>query len=105
MSYPYDESDLRVTPNTFRALEQVAAERRRQESKWGEQNHAPPVYLTILGEEFGEACQAALNITSPGEKGMDTAALAEAALRKELVQIAAVAVAAIECLDRGAWKK
>ena len=36
---------------------------------------------------------------------MDTPALAEAALRKELVQVAAVAIAAIECLDRGAWKK
>lgn len=43
-------------------LDEVEAERHRQEGKWGPQSHDPRVWLTILGEEFGEACQAALRI-------------------------------------------
>lgn len=69
------------------ALTEVVTERARQEQKWGEQNHAPDRWMTILGEEFGEACKGAL------EQDWDN-------YREELVQVAAVAVAAIECLDR-----
>ena len=69
------------------ALQDIMEERARQEAKWGEQNHYPHTWLVILGEEFGEACQAALE-----ERFAD--------YRKELVQVAAVAIAAIECIDR-----
>ena len=70
------------------ALESVVAERKRQDEKWGIQNHHFGVWLTILGEEFGEACKAALEFDGPR-------------YRCELVQTAAVACAAIEAYDRG----
>jgi NTP pyrophosphatase (non-canonical NTP hydrolase) len=80
-----------------RVLIDVLAERVRQERKWGEQNHDPFVYGAILSEEVGEAAQAALKAGGEGGKTL-------ADLRVELVQVAAVAVAFIECLDRGKWE-
>lgn len=77
------------------ALYDVNAERDRQEAKWGEQNHDPFTYLTVLGEEFGELCQAALHARFGGP--------ASVKLREEAVQTAAVALAIVECLDRGKW--
>lgn len=103
-------------------LEEIQEERSRQDAKWGEQNH-PMVHLDefynashyvtlaqgerhycdrrfaegtgswelILNEEVAEAYeQAALGAT---EK-----------LREELIQVAAVVVAMIECIDRGQKK-
>lgn len=67
---------------------EIREERRRQDAKWGEQNHAPPYWLSILMEEVGETSMAMLQ-----QKAAD--------YRKELVQIAAVCVAAIESFDRG----
>lgn len=84
-----------MSTKTQDVLIEVLHERVRQDTKWGEQNHQPFLYLTILGEEYGEACQAALKATYDGGPLAD--------LREELVQIAAVAVAAIECLDRNKW--
>ena len=77
---------------------EVLAERKRQDEKWGEQNHQPFIWMNILGEEFGEVCQAALQAYFPndGDKTLTD-------YRKELIETAAVAIAAIECLDRGNW--
>ena len=75
-----------------RAIQDIKAERQRQDAKWGEQNHEAPTWLMILGEEYGEACKAACNA------GFDNADWAE--YRKELVQVAAVTVAMIEAYDR-----
>lgn len=36
-------------------LQEVFAERDRQEAKWGEQKHKPAMWAAILAEEFGEA--------------------------------------------------
>jgi len=69
----------------------VVDERKRQDDKWGEQNHNPERWLAILGEEVGEACKAVLEGDAEG-------------YRKELVQVAAVAVAAVENLDRAEAK-
>ena len=77
---------------TTEAMMSVQAERRRQDEKWGEQNHGIMEWLSVLGEEVGEACQAA-NIHH--WNGGDITPL-----RTELVHVAAVALAAIECLDR-----
>jgi NTP pyrophosphatase (non-canonical NTP hydrolase) len=77
------------------AMESVIEERVRQEKKWGQQDNDPFVYLTVLGEEFGELCQAALH-TRFGGKAADK-------LREEAVHTAAVALAIVECLDRGLW--
>ena len=48
---------------TEQAIYPLAAERRRQDQKWGRQRHAITHWLGILGEEFGEACQAALELS------------------------------------------
>ena len=39
-------------------LESIKDERRAQFSKWGEQNHNPDKWYTILGDEFGEVGKA-----------------------------------------------
>lgn len=68
----------------------VMLERERQNEKWGVQRHENPgKWLAILGEEFGEACQAAMG---PLELGTvkDTDAQD---LYTELIQVAAVACA------------
>ncbi|MGI0011926.1 MAG: hypothetical protein ACREBU_00570 [Nitrososphaera sp.] len=41
-------------------LAEVREERKRQESKWGPQTHAPIKWLAILMEEVGEAAKDAL---------------------------------------------
>lgn len=77
-----------------RVLDEVSDERRRQDAKWGQQNHDPFRYLAILTEEVGEAAQAAVQADmEPGGKTWDD-------YRQELIQAAAVAVAAVECFDR-----
>lgn len=78
-----------------RAVADVLAERERQDIKWGEQNHDPFTFLTILGEEYGETCQAALHLKFGGHAADN--------LREELVHTAAVALQFIQCLDRGDW--
>jgi NTP pyrophosphatase (non-canonical NTP hydrolase) len=79
-----------------KALMSVLQERQRQDEKWGEQNHDPAVYLTVLVEEVGEFAQATLHDRYGGS--------AATGLRAEAVQVAAVALAIVECLDRGKWK-
>ena len=77
------------------ALSDVLSERKRQDRKWGEQNHEPLVWLAILGEEYGEACAALLQRHLVGSRKH----------RDELVQVAAVALAAIESFDRRYYNK
>lgn len=70
----------------------IMQERVDQNVKWGEQNHDDATWSLILGEEVGEACQAALHDRFGGDHA--------GTLRDELVQVAAVVVQWIECLDR-----
>ena len=88
-----------MVSSTTAVLLQVADERKRQEDKWGQQNHDPFTYLAILGEEFGEACQVAVQATMEPDKNTTWDDY-----RDELIQIAAVAVAMVECLDRNVNK-
>jgi hypothetical protein len=74
-------------------LQDVYIERFRQDSKWGIQNHNARDWSLILAEELGEVIKEANEIHFR-KKGTDM-------YRMELVQVAAVAVAAIESLDRG----
>lgn len=74
------------------AVRDALKERARQDQKWGEQNHHPYKWLAILGEEFGESSKAVLE-DAPEE------------YREEMVQVAAVALAAIESFDRSKWAK
>ncbi len=80
-----------------RTTNEVRAERFAQERRWGEQNHSPMEWLSILVEEVGEACQAA-NKAHWNDASWNDASWND--YRTELVQVAAVACAAIECLDR-----
>lgn len=96
-----DIIDYRLVIKETKALEDVIRERVRQDEKWGIQNHDIFLYLTILGEEFGETCQAALEARFGKDKA--TEPLRYLKLREEAVQTAAVALAIVECLDRGAW--
>ena len=80
-----------------KALRDVLEERKRQDKKFGQQDHDPFVYLNVLMEEVGETSQAALQTVFGGDEGgLDH-------LRKEAVEVAAVALAIVECLDRGQW--
>jgi NTP pyrophosphatase (non-canonical NTP hydrolase) len=78
------ERDIILRENIF--LE-IHDERNRQDSLWGEQNHDPYYWLTILVEEVGEVAKALC------EKKPDE-------YRYELVHTAAVAVSMIECYER-----
>lgn len=89
------ESDMHEITNIVleeEGFKEIQDERERQDLKWGEQNHSPADYLTILMEEVGEASKAALEAKFGG-KDLKL-------YRDELVQVAAVAVAMIECYDR-----
>jgi NTP pyrophosphatase (non-canonical NTP hydrolase) len=79
--------------NTDVVLEMVAAERERQLAKWGEQSHSNVEWITVLAEEFGEAAQEVLR-SHFGDKDQGD-------LVDELVQVAAVAVAHLECIIFG----
>lgn len=99
-------------------LNEVGAERLRQDAKWGPQNHAPLFWLAILGEEFGEVSKEVVEAASANQKYAAQASqdpdenawlatqrraadkLWLGSARAELVQLAAVAVAMIESLDR-----
>lgn len=83
-------------------LLQIQEERERQETKWGEQNHQPDKWLVILGEEYGEACKEALEAATAKEYSKGLFHLQS--YRDELIQVAAVAVSMIECLDRNTKK-
>ncbi|SEB48620.1 hypothetical protein SAMN04489727_2157 [Amycolatopsis tolypomycina] len=107
---------------TFTVLAEVAAERTRQDTQWGEQNHpdgtGPDVALTGLSRRAADAAHTARFATELARaEGRLTwlhilreevyEGLADddpAALRAELVQIAATAVCWIEAIDRRAGK-
>lgn len=86
-------------PPLHKVLGEVEQERLKQNKKWGEQNHHPAEWLMILGEEVGEANKAALetNFKYPENDGWKS-------YREELVQVAAVAIAMIESVDRNQLK-
>ncbi len=82
--------------NTAEVLAQVAQERQRQIDKWGPQNHHPIEWLAILMEEVGEASKEGLE--AHFDKFYVNGSYER--MKHELIQVAAVAVAMIECLDR-----
>ena len=75
-------------------IKRVTDERKRQDEKWGEQNHHPLMWFSIIGEEYGEMCHA-FNEYSFSEK---PELLEE--MQKEAIQVAACCMAMIECLER-----
>jgi hypothetical protein len=93
-------------------LAEVAAERTRQDEKWGEQNHpdGPPRRLApLIRDSARHNCQAAAAEGRLTWQHILREEVAEAhaetdpaRIRAELVQVAAVAVAQIEAIDRRA---
>lgn len=65
----------------------IRRERERQDAKWGVQNHVPLKWQAILAEECGEVAKAVLEDDDAG-------------YLNELVQVAAVAVSAVQCCER-----
>jgi NTP pyrophosphatase (non-canonical NTP hydrolase) len=74
------ESNIQPDRLKDKSLFSVLNERIKQDSKWGEQNHDMFTWMSILMEEVGELA------------------------RTEAVQVAAVALAIVECIDRSARK-
>ncbi|MNW53171.1 hypothetical protein D3C74_307220 [compost metagenome] len=81
------------------AIQSVIQERVRQDAKWGEQNHEPMAWMGILGEEFGELCEA-VNETHFNNGAEARKKGGYENMRTEAVQVAAVAISFIEALDR-----
>jgi len=73
-------------------ISEIKEERYSQDRKWGIQNHNPEWWMQILMEEVGEVSKALL------EAKFGNWSLSE--YRKEMVQVAAVAVVMLECFDR-----
>jgi len=90
---------MSYAPDVLLAIHQ---ERKRQLQKWGVQDHPIADWFLILGEEVGEAqreaCEHVFAGRFPEHYPHDPERLQR--LRAELVQVAAVAVAMVESLDR-----
>lgn len=82
----------------MRVLDEVMAERERQEHTWGEQNHDPQDYFAILSEEVGEVAKEVVEWRWAKDDKERKGRIV--LMRHELVQVAAVAVAMIEAIDR-----
>jgi hypothetical protein len=81
-------------------IERVADERKRQDKKWGVQNHDPDRWIVILTEEVGESAKESYELNSlEGRREMSRSARLHR-LETELIQTAAVAVAAVESIER-----
>lgn len=86
-------------------MQDVIEERTRQNLKWGVQNHEPCRWISILTEEVGEAAQAANDMLEKPASSNAELWGQEQEYRAELVQVAAVAIAMIENLDRNRSKR
>lgn len=94
-----------------RIILDIYNERKRQDYKWGEQNHEFSLWMVILMEEIGEANKAYLESRFGGSNDGQCGTIEEFRdyqrkhTRTELVQCASVLVAMIECMDRNAANK
>lgn len=79
-------------------VQEILAERKRQNDRFSTQNHDPARWSLILNEEVGEANKEVCEVTFKDWDSVRTIRLQM--LRTELIQVAAVAVAFIESLDR-----
>lgn len=81
-----------------RIIKAALKERVRQDEKWGEQNHIPIIWNSILVEEVGEVSKEVNDAywarnreqKAPHMENMCT----------ELVQVIAVTMAMLECIER-----
>lgn len=90
-----------------KVLQEIREERMRQNNKFGDQSHNPIEWIAILTEEVGEAAKEAVDhhFKYPVNKGDNPPNIFDQKMRlrdyrKELIQVAAVAVQMVEDLDR-----
>lgn len=87
-----------IAEKTEIALALVNAERQRQDALWGDQSENHPFeWMSILGEEYGELCEAVnetyfQSATHPEKGGYEK-------IIREATQVAAVAVAIVEAMN------
>ncbi len=74
-------------------IQEVVAERQRQDEKWGIQDHSPLEWMAILFEEVGETSEHVVETHFGRRTALD-------GYRTEMLQVAAVCVAAVQNLDR-----
>lgn len=79
-------------------LDRIKTERERQDEKWGEQNHHPLLWFSIIGEEFGEMLHAF------NEYSFDNDTNHFDQMENEAIHVAACCVAMLECIDRMATR-
>lgn len=72
-------------------FEEIKAEKKRQEVKYGIQDHDPFIWTSILSEELGKADEALI------DSYFSNIDIEE--FRKHIVQLGAVCVSTLECLD------
>lgn len=103
---PHTLASMRIALEPY--MVEVAQERLRQHSKWGEQNHTAMHWLPILMEEVGELSQATLEAhfkNAYQSQYPDAVAGDYSQARLELVQVAAVAISMLQSIDRNELKE
>lgn len=83
---------------TTNAIEKVAIERKRQIELWGNETHDPFEWVAILGEEYGELCQAINETYLLGQRYPERGGVGN--IIKEATHVAAVALAIIEAFGK-----
>lgn len=96
-----------MVEKTKKVLEEVLEERKKQNKKWGVQDHNPIEWIGILTEEVGEASKDAVDWyfgnKISGKRKENDDAIQQKLLkdyRTECIQVAAVAVQMVESIDR-----
>lgn len=90
-------------------INKVRNERKRQNEKWGIQDHNPVEWIAILTEEVGEASKESVDFHFGN--GLNGSKEANDFIQKdrvnkiktELIQVAAVAIQAVESIERQAF--
>lgn len=103
-NYGKGEAFRKISGPIREVLNDIFTERFRQFDRWGIQSHDYPTWIAILTEEVGEASKEAVDYgcENPPKGGVLSDEIQVdrlRKLRKELIQVAAVAVQIIEALD------
>lgn len=96
-----DKLAIEKEPEEYWIFEKILKERKRQDKKWGKQNHHPLYWLAILTEEIGEANKEIVKYISSNEVDKFRLQYYE----KELIHSAVVIFAAIDSLRRNELKE
>lgn len=94
--------ELAEARRQVKAMSDIAGERDRQERLFGVQKHHPAYWLALLGKQLGQLGEATVKREWASKGGPGSPYdVANQKIRNEAVQLAAVALNMIECIDRG----